>query len=515
VIHTHRHWLRRAAVAAFAGISAVYCLARPALAASIGDVFVIAMENHNFTQPASYTSTQAIYGNANAPYFNSLITPNNANAAQTAWASNYTSVGASVHPSEPNYIWNEAGTNFGVTSDNNPFGSGGTEQTTNQHLTGLLQQAGISWKSYQEDIDLSTSTGAVLPQSQWTVPLGSFSGSFSNGATPNPYNSSLQYNYAPKHNPAVFFTDTSGGNNTTNSNTEVSHYAPLQQLQTDLSNNTVSHFNWVTPDMYNDMHTALTGGFTYHGNHLTGDSAQIAQGDNFLSTVVPEIEASQAYQNNGLILIWFDETEGGDNANYTIPFIAISPLAKGNAYQSTVNITHSSDVRTMQEIFQVAGTSTTGYLGAAATASDESDLFQSNVLSGLQTFLPGDFNRDGHVNAADILPMELALTNFSAYKATYAPSITDAQLELIEDVNSDSSFNNADLQYLLNKLQSGGGSADAVPEPSSCFLVICAVVCCYSSCAKHYSVLCLAHVFSTSRLARRPPKPNTILQVNN
>ncbi len=99
--------------------------------------------------------------------------------------------------------------------------------------------------------------------------------------------------------------------------------------------------------MFNDMHTALTGGFTYHSNHLTGDSAQIAQGDNFLSMVVPQIEASQAYQNNGLILIWFDETEGGDTSNYTIPFIAISPLAKGNAYQSMVNLSHSSDLKTL------------------------------------------------------------------------------------------------------------------------------------------------------------------------
>ena len=70
-----------------------------------------------------------------------------------------------------------------------PFGSGGTEQNTNQHLTGLLQQAGISWKSYQEDIDLNTSTGAVLPQNQWTVPLNNISGTFSSGH--NPYNGSL------------------------------------------------------------------------------------------------------------------------------------------------------------------------------------------------------------------------------------------------------------------------------------------------------------------------------------
>jgi len=36
---------------------------------------------------------------------------------------------------------------------------------------------------------------------------------------------------------------------------------------------------------------------------LTGDAANIAQGDNFLSIVVPKIEASQAYKNNGAIII--------------------------------------------------------------------------------------------------------------------------------------------------------------------------------------------------------------------
>src|SRR5690242_2531257 len=135
-----RHWIafRYWAVLAVFIVSCTAVSSRVAWGASIGDVFVIAMENHNFTQPSSYTTTQAIYGNANAPYITSLITPGNANAVQTSWASNYTSLGAAVHPSEPNYIWTEAGTNFGVTSDNNPFGSGGTEQTTNQHLSGLL-----------------------------------------------------------------------------------------------------------------------------------------------------------------------------------------------------------------------------------------------------------------------------------------------------------------------------------------------------------------------------------------
>ena len=469
MIHFHRCWPNRAAIAAHAVVIAIACVASTSGAASIGDVFVIMMENHNFTQPSSYTTTQALYGNVNAPYLNSLITPNNANAAQTSWASNYTSLGSNVHPSEPNYIWTEAGTNFGVTNDNTPFGSGGTEQTTNQHLTGLLQQAGISWKSYQEDTDINTSTGAVLPQNQWTVPLGNSSGTAS--TVHNAYNGSLQFNYAPKHNPAVFFSDTSGGNNTTTSNPQVSHYAPLQQLQTDLTNNTVSRFNWVTPDQFNDMHTALSGGFTYASTHLTGDSAQIAQGDNFLSIVVPQIQASQAYQNNGLILIWFDETEGGDSSSFTIPFIAISPLAKGNAYQSTVNLTHSSDVRTFQEILQVAGTSPSGYLGAAVNAADESSLFQSGVIL---PFLPGDFNRDGHVDTADIAAAMVALTDTPDYQTGYG--LTDPTwFKKVADVNNDGSFNNADLQYLLNTLISGGGST-SVPEPNTFLLSVLAAL---------------------------------------
>jgi glucose/arabinose dehydrogenase len=79
---------------------------------------------------------------------------------------------------------------------------------------------------------------------------------------------------------------------------------------------------------------------------------------------------------------------------------------------------------------------------------------------------PGDFNRDGHVDAADILPMEQALTNLGGYNAAHS-SLTSAQLLEIEDVNGDGKVNNADLQALLNLLQTGGGSTDPVPEPAS------------------------------------------------
>jgi len=345
-----------------------------AQAATIQTVFVIAMENHNWSQPASQTSPGQILNNPAAPYINSLVTPGNPNAAQTSYASNYRNAGTGIHPSEPNYIWAEAGSNLGVSNDNDPFAaSGGTNQSTTQSLSNLLQNSGQSWRSYQEDTDVNLANNQPLQKSQYTVPLGSFSGTFTNGI--NQYNGSNQYNYAAKHNPEVFFSSTNGGNDKTASNPLAQNYARLQQLATDLANNTVAQYNWITPNQYNDMHSALTGGFTYHGVHYTGDQADIAQGDNFLSILVPQIMASQAYQNNGAILIWWDETEGGDDASRTLGEIVISPLAKGNAYTNNILYTHSSDLRTMQEIYGVGPC-----VQDSCNATDLSDLFRPGSI---------------------------------------------------------------------------------------------------------------------------------------
>ena len=373
-----------------------------ATAPKIKTVFYIALENHNATQPSSYTGTNAIYGNAAAPFINSLITPGNPNAAMVSYASHYNNVvelGTTVHPSEPNYVWSEAGTainNSNVRNDANPYSSTGapTNIVNAPNLSALLQAKGINWTSYQEDADLLNTTGQtfvadqtgatngtitsnVASPSQYVVPLNSFSGTSSDYV--NAYNGSNQYNYASKHNPQLFFTATNGGNNITSSNPEASHYAPLQALATDLANNTVTGYNFITPDQYNDMHTALTGGFTYNGVHYTGDEAQIAQGDNFLSQIVPLIEASQAFKDNGEIVIWNDEDEG-DNAATDSQFsgveIVISPLAKGNAYDSTISYNHSSDLKTLQEIYGVTGTA----LGAAAGANTLADLYKPGAV---------------------------------------------------------------------------------------------------------------------------------------
>jgi hypothetical protein len=373
-------------------------------AQQIKKVFVIAMENHNWTQPANQFTggIQQIYQNPNAPFINSLV---NGTAYaivndsvvhisdQVAYATAYHNVLATpsgnnpdIHPSEPNYLWAEAGTNFGVLNDNDPFSPNGpTNQNTPLHFSNLLTQAGKTWKSYQEDIDLTPIAGQLsnvpLPQDQWTVPLQSFSGTFATGNF-NEYNGSNQFNYAAKHNPMLFFSDTNGGNDATPGNPLSTHYAPLQQLLTDLANDTVADYNWITPNQFNDMHTTLAGG--YKG--LTGDLAKIRQGDDFLSQIVPVIMASEAYKNHGVIILWWDESESdgvaGDKAddfNHTVGEIVISSRAHKNVnglpYASPLNYTHSSDLRTMQEVFGVGP-----FLGDAVNSNDLSDLFDAGAI---------------------------------------------------------------------------------------------------------------------------------------
>jgi hypothetical protein len=97
-------------------------------AGTIQTVFAVAMENHNWSRPGTQSGPEQILGNPAAPFINSLVTTGNPNAAQTSYASNYQNAGTGIHPSEPNYVWAEAGSNLGVLNDNDPS-PGGTKLT--------------------------------------------------------------------------------------------------------------------------------------------------------------------------------------------------------------------------------------------------------------------------------------------------------------------------------------------------------------------------------------------------
>ncbi len=276
---------------------------------AIQTVFIILMENHNWAD---------IHGSPSAPYINGLL-PLGAHAEQ------YLNP-AGIHPSEPNYLWLEAGTNFGILNDAEPAAN---HQSTTQHFTSLLTSAGVSWKTYQENID-----GTSCP-----LTTGGINGK-----------------YAARHNPFVYFDDVTNTNSPVSANC-IAHIRPYTELATDLTNHTVAQYNFITPNVCDDMHDS--------GGCATLDS--IKNGDTWLSQNVPTILNSAAYQNNGALFITWDEGEGGSDG--PVGMIALSPLAK-QGYANARAYTHSSTLRTFEEIFGV-----TPMLADAANATDLSDLF--------------------------------------------------------------------------------------------------------------------------------------------
>src|SRR5205807_923332 len=95
----------------------------------------------------------------------------------------------------------------------------------------------------------------------------------------------------------------------------------------------------------------------------------IRQGDTWLQNTVPAILSSQAYQNGGALFITWDEGEGSDGP---IGMIVLSPAARGGGYSNSIPYTHSSMLRTLEEIFGVSLR-----LGDAANATDLRDLFST------------------------------------------------------------------------------------------------------------------------------------------
>jgi len=105
-----------------------------------------------------------------------------------------------------------------------------------------------------------------------------------------------------------------------------------------------------------------------HENIDCSSSNRIRFGDTWLPTEVPKILASPAYLNGGALFITWDEAATGDGP---IGMIVLSPKAQ-RGYSNTIRYTHSSTLRTMQEIFGVSP-----MIRDAANATDLSDLFVS------------------------------------------------------------------------------------------------------------------------------------------
>jgi len=193
------------------------------------------MENHSY---------DTIIGNSQAPYINTL-------AGQCGLATNYHNIS---HPSLPNYI---AGTSGLGLTDINKFDSDCSPSKRCSTTAPSIFSQGETWKAYEESM-------------------------------PSNCDKSDSGSYAVRHNPPPYYTTLSGCS---------TNDVPYTQLSTDLANNTLPAFSFITPNVISDMHDGT-----------------VAQGDSWLSTNLAAIFNSTAYQSGttAVFLTW-DEGEGGSS----------------------------------------------------------------------------------------------------------------------------------------------------------------------------------------------------------
>jgi phospholipase C len=283
----------------------------------IQHVFVVAMENHDSTQ---------IYGNSSsAPYINNTLIPNYARAT------NFNDELALSIPSEPHYLWMEAGTNafsdHTFTGDGDPSSTNSTSSTS--HLVTQIKNAtnGVTWRTYQEGLNASTGSCPI----------------HSSGF------------YAAKHNPFVFFDDVVGSPPSSTNAYCVAHHRAYDALASDLAAGDVASFTFITPNQCHDM----------HGQSGCSDSNTVRAGDTWLSRELPRL-ISYVNGHAGVIFVTWDE----GSSTLKMPFLAIGPSVK-TGYAGSVSYNHSSVLKSIESILQLPK------LSKVASANELSDLFKS------------------------------------------------------------------------------------------------------------------------------------------
>jgi len=241
-------------------------------------------------------------------------------------------------PSDPNYGQ--------YASSGSPYstGAGCVYPSSVPTLFNQLSAAGVTWKAYAQDLGNPDSSGAPHSVTACGAP----------GANPtttpvnNPGGANATDQYVPKHFPLPWFHSIIDNASTLCTSSHVANlFDKTNGLYADLQNEaTTPQFNWITPNNCSDAHDAvcagnnLSGGFSDPNtpNAPINYTGGLYAADLFLQHIIPEIEASPAFKDNGLIDVSFDEgfpaftfTGNSFNNSTTDPATAASSIAADSA----------------------------------------------------------------------------------------------------------------------------------------------------------------------------------------
>ena len=214
------------------------------------------------------------------------------------------------HPSLPNYLALLAGDTLGVADNcEKCFQAAPT-------LVDQLEAAGLTWKAYFE-----------------SMPSPCYVGSTRDGL------------YVQKHNPFIYF------DSIRNNPGRCGRIVPLGQLGADFDAGDIANLVWIGPNMDNSTH-----------------DGSIADGDAWLAAHIPAILNSPAFQENGLLVVTYDEGDsdegccGQRKGGGRIMTVLASPLSK-RGFALDTPVSHYSLLRTIEDAW---GLEHLGHAGDAA-----------------------------------------------------------------------------------------------------------------------------------------------------
>ena len=183
-------------------------------------------------------------------------------------------------------------------------------------LFNQLDAAKVGWKGYAQDLGNADTSGPVHDAgAQYCGAPYASPGATASTAQANPGGANATDQYVPKHFPFPWF-DSLLQSGDCNAAHIANLFDPADGLYHDLqSEATTPAFSWISPNNCSDAHDAVC-----HGNNLSGgfsdpntpkaplnSTGGLYASDLFLEHVIPEIEASPAFKDGGLIDVTFDE----------------------------------------------------------------------------------------------------------------------------------------------------------------------------------------------------------------